>query len=77
MDIEVKVFGQLTDLTGTAALRICEVRDTDELRALLADRYPPLKDHPYAIAVDRKIISVKTNLESGSVVVLMPPFSGG
>lgn len=77
MDIDVKVFGQLTDLTGSAALRISGVRDTDELRTLLAERYPPLKDHPYAIAVDRKIVSVNMDLEPGSIVVLMPPFSGG
>jgi molybdopterin converting factor small subunit len=77
MDIDVKVFGQLTDLTGSAALRISDVRDTDELRAILAEQYPPLKDHPYAIAVDKKIVSVNTDLEPGCIVVLMPPFSGG
>jgi molybdopterin converting factor small subunit len=77
MEIQVMVFGQLTDITGSGMIGVKDVTDTNSLVAALHARYPKLADTKFAIAVDKKLIRENTVLNPASTVVLMPPFSGG
>jgi molybdopterin converting factor small subunit len=77
MDIQVIVFGQLTDITGSGMIGVQDVTDTNSLVAALQAKYPKLADTKFAIAVDKKLIRENTILNPASTVVLMPPFSGG
>ena len=77
MDIQVMVFGQLTDITGSGMICVPDITDTKSLVAFLKEKYPKLSDTKFAIAVDKKIIIENTVLNPASTVVLMPPFSGG
>ncbi len=76
MAIEIKAFGLLADITGSD-FSVIELRDTDSLRQLLAERYPALSTIHYAIAIDKKIVSGNTLINETSSVALLPPFSGG
>jgi molybdopterin converting factor small subunit len=77
MDIQVMVFGQLTDITGSGMIAVQDVTDTKSLVTSLKEKYPKLADTKFAIAVDKKVIKENTILNPASTVVLMPPFSGG
>jgi sulfur-carrier protein len=77
MIIEVMFFGQLTDITGTARLRIDNAQDTDTLKIRLFQQFPALSHSNFRIAVDNKLINVNTPIIAGSTIAFMPPFSGG
>lgn len=77
MEIQVMVFGQLTDITGSGMICVQGITDTKSLVAFLNEKYPKLSHTKFAIAVDKKIIVENTVLNPASTVVLMPPFSGG
>lgn len=77
MEIQVMVFGQLTDITGSGMIGVQDVTDTNSLVETLHANYPKLVDAKFAIAVDKKLIRENTSINQASTVVLMPPFSGG
>ena len=74
--VNIMPFGQIADVTGTNPFALTAV-DTDEIRHILASKYPELESTRYAIAVDRVIVKENTALNPGAVVALLPPFSGG
>lgn len=75
--ITVMVFGQLQDITGSAEITIDEVTDTEMLLNKLHNQYPLLKDKKFLIALDKKIIKEKTEINGQQSIALLPPFSGG
>jgi len=76
MPINITAFGLISEfISGT--ISVDKVNDTDSLRKHLAAQFPSLKDINYAIAVDKKIISVNTLIEENATIALLPPFSGG
>jgi molybdopterin synthase sulfur carrier subunit len=77
MKVNVKIFGQLREITGKDDLFFNDVQDTDQLMVHLHLLFPYLKDARFACAVDRKIIRANTRLFDNSTVALLPPFSGG
>ncbi len=77
MKINIIIFGQLTDITGTGSVTVEEVMDTDSLQATLCKTYPGLMNSKYVIAVDKNIIAENTPLTNNCTVALLPPFSGG
>ncbi len=77
MQINVLLFGQLVDITGSATITLKDVRDTNELIQQLHSFYPALKNMKYAIAVNKQIISGNIRLDNNIEVALLPPFSGG
>jgi molybdopterin converting factor small subunit len=62
----------LAEITGTKL-----ITGTKELKELLISRYPGLAEIVFNIAVDTVIIEEDTRLKPGSIVALLPPFSGG
>ena len=58
--MNIRVFGQLEDITGSSMVSIEKVPDTDRMLSELYGQYPLLKEKKFLIAVDQKIISEKT-----------------
>ena len=75
--MNIMIFGQLEDITGSPVVSINNVTDTDLLLNKLYTEYPLLKEKKFLIAVDQKIISGKTDISEQAKVALLPPFSGG
>jgi molybdopterin converting factor small subunit len=68
-------FGQLSEITGKNFQ--AEVKDTDELKVLLQDKYRIPSDIKYLIAVNKKVTGSNTSLKAEDAVALLPPYSGG
>jgi molybdopterin synthase sulfur carrier subunit len=77
MELQITIFGQLTDITGSSSIRIPAVSNTDDLLAGLKQQYPALGTAKFVVAVDKKIIQGNTAITGGSSIALLPPFSGG
>lgn len=77
MEIQITIFGQLTDITGSSLVRVPAARDTEELLTILKQQYPALGAAKFVVAVDKKIIQGTTELTANSSIALLPPFSGG
>ena len=76
MQVNIIVFGQLTDIMGTS-LSIDNITDTDNLVKELNKRYPALMDKKYVMAVDKQVVIKNIALTGHNMVALLPPFSGG
>lgn len=77
MSIQVMLFGQLTDITGTNFLEIEGVEDTQSLQQKIHTLFPALAAASYRIAVDKILVNGNTDLPAGASVALLPQFSGG
>lgn len=77
MQVTILTFGQITEITGSSKVCLQHITDTDSLQQQLQQQYPQLQQIKYAIAVDKKLISGNTALTEGSIIAVMPPFSGG
>lgn len=75
--MNIMIFGQLEDITGTSVVSISHVADTDLLLNKLYSQYPLLKEKKFLIAVDNQIIYKKTKIGEQAKIALLPPFSGG
>ena len=75
--MNVKIFGQLTDITGNSSVSLEDVADTDALIKQLQLKYPGFANARYTVAVNKQIIQHKTALLQDAEVALLPPFSGG
>jgi molybdopterin synthase sulfur carrier subunit len=77
MQVQVMLFGQLTDIAGNNTIVVDDVSDTDELVQVVNTLYPAITSIKYIIAVDKKAIQANTTLNQRSNVALLPAFSGG
>ena len=77
MQVNILIFGQIADITGTNNLTLENVNNTEELLKRLKNNFPALLDSKFAVAVDKKIITENTALGNNSTIALLPPFSGG
>lgn len=77
MSIQVKFFGMLADAAGTTGLVLEDSRNTDALKEKLFTDFPSLKNMPFVIAVNKKIVRENKQLSAGDTVALLPPFAGG
>jgi len=75
--LNIMVFGQLEDITGSSVITVDNVSDTEMLLQKLYTQYPSLKEKKFLIAVDKKIINGKTEIGEKTDIALLPPFSGG
>ena len=77
MEIKVRYYGQLQEITGVKEASFTLPFDTiGSLRAHLITIYPDLKNINFKIAHDNKIDSDLSDL-NGTLIDLLPPFSGG
>ena len=77
MQVNILIFGQIADITGTNNLTLENVNNTEELLKELKINFPALHDSKFAIAVNKKIVKENTALYNNSTIALLPPFSGG
>lgn len=77
MQVNIILFGRLTDITGKNKFVVNNVKDTDELVSQLQHLYPAFKTAPYILAVEKQIINSNTALADNNTVALLPPYSGG
>jgi sulfur-carrier protein len=75
--MNIMVFGQLEDITGSSVIAVDNVSDTELLLQELYAQYPLLKEKKFLVAVNKKIITEKTAIGEQAEVALLPPFSGG
>ncbi len=75
--VQVDLFGQLTDITGHSPLMLENIPDTDALVRAINALYPAMQGVRYTIAIDKKTIQSNTLLHETARVALLPPFSGG
>lgn len=71
------MFGVVAEKTGTGNLTISFVDQTDQLRALLLEKYHQLEGVGFVFAVNRQIVHQNTWLGQNDEIALLPPFSGG
>lgn len=76
MALNIIIFGQLADITGSNII-IENMADTDSLLKKLISLFPPLASTKFVVAVDKQTIKENTILNNNSSVALLPPFSGG
>lgn len=76
MTVIILPFGRFTEFM-TNRLLIEGVKDTDSLKEKLFEQFPQLKSATFMLAVNRKLITVKSSLNENDEVAIMPPFSGG
>ncbi|HTC01384.1 MAG TPA: MoaD/ThiS family protein [Ferruginibacter sp.] len=77
MQVNIFIFGQLTEIIAKDNLVIKDISDTDKLTVHLNKIYPAIAKIKYAIAVNKNMITKNTMLNDNDVVAIMPPFSGG
>ena len=77
MQIQIIIFGQLKDITGSNNFQLTGISDTDDLVIELNKKYPALANAKYIIAVEKEVIWKNTLLKDNSTVALLPPFAGG
>jgi sulfur-carrier protein len=75
--MNIMVFGQLEDITGSSLIAVENVSDTELLLQKLYAQYPLLKEKKFLIAVNQKIATEKMQIGDNAEVALLPPFSGG
>ena len=71
------IFGQLTDIVKSNTLTLTGIADTKSLVDELKRQFPALGDAKYLLAVNKQTITANTTLKEGSIVALLPPYSGG
>jgi len=75
--VEIRFFGQLTDLTKTEKVLIESVVDTEMVRKKIIEMYPQLTNATFKLALNNKLVIENTVVAENSVIAFMPPFSGG
>lgn len=76
MAVNIQLFGQLKQITGTPVLTT-DATDTDGLKKEIAARFPTIENLTYLIAVDRTIVQTNTPIKADQELALLPPYSGG
>lgn len=80
MKVQILFFGITSDLLGTSnlELEVVEASTVANLKSLLKEKYPQLKNiASYAIAVNESYAVENLVLEENDVVAIIPPVSGG
>lgn len=77
MELNILIFGQLIDITGSARINLPAVKDTNDLKQEMNRRFPLFINAKYVMAVDNHIVNENTSLNPGCTIALLPPFSGG
>ncbi|HSN08321.1 MAG TPA: MoaD/ThiS family protein [Hanamia sp.] len=75
--MNIKVFGQLTDIFNGENINIENAADITELKNQLIELFPALSEKTFVIAVNKKIIHENLPLTQNAEIALLPPFSGG
>jgi len=75
--VEIRFFGQLTDLTKTERVLIEDIHDTDMMMNKIMEMYPALATATFKVALNNKLVNDNIEISGNSIIAFMPPFSGG
>ena len=77
--MNLKVFGIARDIMGGSEVSLSEsIQNVAELKSLLFNRYPKLKDlNSLLIAVNQKYASDEIVVTETDEIAIIPPVSGG
>lgn len=75
--MQVLVFGQLKEITGSGSINVPTAASTEELVAWLAAKYPAMTGLKYLVAVDKEIVQENTLLKEENTIALLPHYAGG
>lgn len=76
-EMNILVFGQLEEITGSSVVAVKNVTDTELLLQKLYAQYPLLKEKKFLISLNKKIVTERTPIGELAEIALLPPFSGG
>lgn len=77
MSIIIKAFGITSEILNADLISVSHLRTTRDIKGYLEATYPKLKGIKYQMAVNHTLIESDIDVEDGSEVALLPPFSGG
>lgn len=77
MEIDIITFGKISEIIPNGIMSFAAVTDTDELKAILEQRYPQLSEIKYKLALNKTLIQRNKPVTDGVTIAIMPPFSGG
>lgn len=77
MEINVRFFGVLTEVTQTSFKHYRDIKSFDDLRLRIEDDYPEIVHYNYLISVNNELINTNPLLNNDDEVAFMPPFTGG
>ena len=70
-------FGRLKDIVGTNEIVASDIKDIEDLKKYLFDKFPKLKGEIFSVALNYEIIHTSENLKDNDEVALIPPVAGG
>ena len=78
MKLELKYFGQISELTGLSneSIELNDNSNTLNLDDLIKGKYNLYKSS-YRLAINHKLTEVKVTLKDRDEVAFLPPFAGG
>jgi molybdopterin converting factor small subunit len=76
MQIKVKFFGALTEITGTSEITLSS-DTTDACHDEVKRRFLLILQYSYAIALNAAWLKENKKLNDGDELAFLPPFSGG
>jgi molybdopterin synthase sulfur carrier subunit len=75
--IRVLFFGRLKDIVGTNEIVASDIKDIEDLKRYLFEKFPKLKGEIFSVALNYEIIHTNENLKDNDEVALIPPVAGG
>jgi molybdopterin converting factor subunit 1 len=75
--IRVLFFGRLRDVVGTNEIIASDIKDIEDLKRYLFEKFPKLKGEIFSVALNYEIIHTNENLKDNDEVALIPPVAGG
>ncbi len=75
--IMILFFGRLKDIVGTNEIVVSDIKDIEDLKRYLFEKFPKLKGEIFSIALNYEIIHTNENLKDNDEVALIPPVAGG
>lgn len=77
MQIDVKYFGMLAEITGCDSEKVeSEIQTVADLQKVLLGKYPDFKNKDFRIAQNQELVALETKL-TGQEIAVLPPFAGG
>jgi molybdopterin converting factor small subunit len=75
--IRVLFLGRLRDVVGTNEIVASDIKDIEDLKRYLFEKFPKLKGEIFSLALNYEIIHTNENLKDNDEVALIPPVAGG
>lgn len=77
MQIDIKYFGMLAEITGCNSEKVeSEIQTVADLQKVLLEKYPDFKNKDFRIAQNQELVALETKL-TGQEIAVLPPFAGG